>query len=224
MTNQVNKNNQQIIADDWQPDQAVVFSQPESLAKQQLSKVKASSAVESADPNINSSQLKSLQNIAGRLALLASELQQIIQGTVQVAKPSQIITDSSIKEPVKAETVVEGYFDGEQMIAANGQVYAVPANYASKSKLVEGDGLKLTIGNHGHFIYKQINVIDRRRLVANLEQAPDGNYYAVYEHQRWRLLKASVSYFRAQPGDRIAILIPQDIAANFAALENLVAE
>ena len=53
--------------------------------------------------------------------------------------------------------VIEGTFDGQIMIATDGKQYPVPANYASKSKLVEGDVLKLTITSDGSFIYKQIN-------------------------------------------------------------------
>jgi len=52
--------------------------------------------------------------------------------------------------------VIEGVFDGEMMVAADGQTYSVPPNYASKSKLVEGDTLKLTIPADGSFVFKQI--------------------------------------------------------------------
>ena len=41
--------------------------------------------------------------------------------------------------------VIEGVFDGQIMIGPDGKNYPVPANYASKSKLIEGDILKLTI-------------------------------------------------------------------------------
>ncbi|MBA4320115.1 MAG: hypothetical protein C0412_17080, partial [Flavobacterium sp.] len=49
--------------------------------------------------------------------------------------------------------VIEGVFDGENMIGPDGKQYSVPSNYASKSKLVEGDILKLTITSRGNFIY-----------------------------------------------------------------------
>ncbi len=35
--------------------------------------------------------------------------------------------------------IIEGVFDGQIMIDQEGKNYPVPANYASKSKLVEGD-------------------------------------------------------------------------------------
>jgi len=60
--------------------------------------------------------------------------------------------------------VIEGVFNGEGMVGSDGKVYSVPPNYASKSRLVEGDILKLTIKNDGTFIYKQIGPIERRRV------------------------------------------------------------
>ena len=67
--------------------------------------------------------------------------------------------------------VIEGVFDGENMIGPDGKQYSVPANYASKSKLVEGDILKLTITGSGTFVYKQIGPIERARIVGELERA-----------------------------------------------------
>ena len=58
-----------------------------------------------------------------------------------------------------AGKVIEGVFDGQTMHDADGKAYPVPANYASKSKLVEGDILKLTIADDGSFIYKQIGPV-----------------------------------------------------------------
>ena len=49
-------------------------------------------------------------------------------------------------------TVIEGTFDGQIMIGTDGKQYPVPANYASKSKLVEGDMLKITT-NFGWVFY-----------------------------------------------------------------------
>ena len=54
------------------------------------------------------------------------------------------------------QRVIEGVFDGEQMLGQDERRYPVPPNYASKSKLVVGDVLKLTIASDGTFIFKQI--------------------------------------------------------------------
>src|SRR6201990_1108478 len=65
--------------------------------------------------------------------------------------------------------VIEGVFDGQNMVGSDGKTYPVPANYASKSKLVQGDILKLTIADDGAFLYKQIGPIPRRQVVGTLK-------------------------------------------------------
>ena len=72
--------------------------------------------------------------------------------------------------------VVEGVFDGQKMAGPDGKEYPVPANYASKSKLVEGDILKLTIVDDGSFVYKQIGPIERKQVIGTLVQH-DSTYY-----------------------------------------------
>lgn len=121
------------------------------------------------------------------------------------------------------EKVVEGVFDGQNMIGADGSQYDVPPNYASKSKLVEGDILKLTINNMGSFIYKQIKPIDRLRMVGVLEQEPHSlQYYATEGARKWKLLTASVTYFKGEAGDEIVFLIPAEGESRFAAVENII--
>lgn len=132
----------------------------------------------------------------------------------------------SKKEAVKkseTEKVVEGVFDGESMIGADGERYDVPANYASKSKLVEGDILKLTINNMGAFVYKQIKPIERIRKVGELEQDEQSlQYYAVEDGKKWKLLTASVTYFKGEEGDEVIFLIPAEGGSRWAAVENII--
>ena len=119
--------------------------------------------------------------------------------------------------------VVEGVFDGEHMVGSDANQYAVPANYASKSKLVEGDLLKLIVTPSGNFIFKQIGPIERQRVVAELGYDSElDEYYAAHEEKRWRVLKASVTYFRGSPGDEIVALIPQATPSRWAAVENIM--
>src|SRR3984957_1353852 len=75
--------------------------------------------------------------------------------------------------------VVEGVFDGQNMVGPDGKQYPVPANYASKSKLIEGDVLKLTIADDGSFIYKQIGPIDRIKVVGMLTKDERGDFRVV---------------------------------------------
>lgn len=118
--------------------------------------------------------------------------------------------------------IIEGVFDGEKMIGPDGKQYSVPANYASKSKLVEGDILKLTITSKGIFIYKQIGPIERIRVVGKLEKEDDGNFIVKSEGRAWRVLPASVTYFKGNAGDETIILIPKTGESQWAAVENIV--
>ena len=105
--------------------------------------------------------------------------------------------------------VIEGVFDGQNMIGPDGKTYPVPANYASKSKLVQGDILKLTIADDGSFIYKQIGPVPRKQIIGTLVQK-DGHYFAEANAREYRVLLASVTYFKAKPGDQISIIVPED--------------
>src|SRR3989344_3668744 len=117
---------------------------------------------------------------------------------------------------------LEGKFDGQVMLGTDGKQYPVPANYASKSKLVEGDMLKLTITADGAFLYKQIGPIERRHAIAVVTQDENGNYYILANGKPYRVLLASITYFKAAPGDEVAIVIPQNLDATWAAIENVI--
>lgn len=116
--------------------------------------------------------------------------------------------------------IIEGIFDGQSMIGPDGKTYPVPANYASKSKLVQGDILKLTIADDGSFIYKQIGPIPRVQLVGTLNQK-EGQFVVSVEEKDYKVLLASVTYFKAKMGDQIAIMVPEDATEDieWAALE-----
>lgn len=119
--------------------------------------------------------------------------------------------------------VVEGVFDGVNMVGKDSKQYTVPANYASKSKLVEGDLLKLTILDDGSFIYKQIGPIDRKRVRGTLMQDDDtGEYSVIAQGNTFKVLSASITYYKGEVGDEVVILIPSDKQSIWAAVENII--
>lgn len=130
--------------------------------------------------------------------------------------------DPVITAGVKEENlgkIIEGVFDGQNMVGSDGKIYPVPANYASKSKLVQGDILKLTIADDGSFLYKQIGPIPRKQVVGVLE-LKEGHYYVNVGDKQYRVLLASVTYFKAKPGDQVSVNIPEEeVDAEWAALE-----
>jgi hypothetical protein len=130
--------------------------------------------------------------------------------------------DDKVAPVVREDTlgkVVEGVFDGQLMVGSDGKPYPVPANYASKSKLVQGDILKLTITDDGKFLYKQIGPIPRKQMIGALI-LENGHYFVDVAGKKFRVLLASVTYFKAKPGDQVSVNVPEDDAnAEWAALE-----
>lgn len=125
---------------------------------------------------------------------------------------------SSTKEEVLGK-IIEGVFDGQNMVGSDGKTYPVPANYASKSKLVQGDILKLTIADDGSFLYKQIGPIPRKQVVGTLK-LENGHYFVEVNNKNFRVLLASVTYFKAKPGDQVSVNVPEDDSnSEWAALE-----
>ena len=168
---------------------------------------------------INDKQLKTLKklietaetNLAGAKELLVSLL-----GSDETVSPQTVA-----REVDPTGKVVEGAFDGQNMIGPDDKSYPVPANYASKSKLVQGDLLKLIIGDDGSFIYKQIGPVERKKVIGTLG-LKDGAYYVEAKGVEYHVLFASVTYFKAQPGDQVTMVLPEEGDAQWAAIEAVI--
>ena len=124
-----------------------------------------------------------------------------------------------ISPVIGPNTIVEGVFDGEEMIDSKGKKYPVPANYASKSKLVASDKLKLTISADGTFIFKQIGPIDRKKIIGKLNQTGE-RFQVNASGKKYNVLQASVTYFHAKDGDEITVIVPKTGESHWAAIEN----
>ncbi len=143
----------------------------------------------------------------------AKELLISVVGDELVTTPQQ----AAIDEP--GGKVIEGVFDGQLMIGPDGKNYPVPANYASKSKLVEGDILKLTIDDSGAFKYKQIGPAPRKQLIGTLVNH-DGQYFVEANGKEYKILLASVTYFKIAVGNQVTVVVPEDNPdATWAAVE-----
>lgn len=167
---------------------------------------------------------KILEQIAGEIEqikkLIATSEGAEIRGELMVVP--EAVSQEITSAPAQSN-VVEGVFDGEAMIGSDGKKYDVPPNYASKSKLVEGDILKLTITVEGSFLFKQIGPIERNRIVGMLTYEPvAGRYVVAADGKKWFVLTASVTYFRGKPGDEAVILVPKSAPSQWAAVENII--
>ncbi len=125
-------------------------------------------------------------------------------------------------ETAMGARAIEGVFDGQGMVGEDGVRYAVPENYASKSKLVEGDMLKLLVKSDGSYVFKQIGPVERRRLNGTLAcDSSTQEPIVVCGQDVYKVLAASVSYFKGIPGDEVVILVPGGGRCVWAAIERL---
>lgn len=141
----------------------------------------------------------------------------------QVKQISEDAPDATVLDT--GERVIEGVFNGEKMVGADGKEYPVPPNYASKSKLVEGDMMKLTITKQGRFIYKQISTIERKRLSGELVSDPTtGQWSALADGKTYKILTASVTFYKGKAGDEIFFLVPAEGDSSWGAAENIISK
>jgi bifunctional DNA-binding transcriptional regulator/antitoxin component of YhaV-PrlF toxin-antitoxin module len=173
--------------------------------------------------NKNKIMQESKQN---KLALL----QQMIENAERnIVAARQIIRELNIEgkplhREAEASQIVEGTFDGEKMVSMDGKYYPVPANYASKSKLVEGDILKLTITEDGSFVYKKISSVDTRKVIGIVMKDGNDRYYVNAEGKKYNVLLASLTYFKAEEGDEVILVVPKEKVSNWAAVESIIKE
>ena len=225
------------ILDEQDREEVVSFDvQEETVSRETftISENKKNIAPQSAEQLVQSRLVlirQALTDIRDRvdkaLALIQAEFptRETSEQLVQVFETkTSTKTSIVIQQGVKgAERILEGVFDGQHMSASDSNQYAIPQNYASKSKLVEGDALKLTITDQGSFIYKQVGPTERIRIVGILQADESHNAYSVRaDNRQWNVLTASVTYFHGAPGDEMVILVPRDRASSWAAVENVI--
>lgn len=156
-------------------------------------------------------------------------IRQILTGLLeengQKTSYSNFSTKKSQDENLATE-VVEGNFDGENMMGDNGQIYIVPQNYASKSQLIIGDRMKWILTSERE-IFKLIAPVERERM--NGTFSIDGENYAVLINgltNPVRVLKASATFAIKNQGlsvgDEVTVLIPKDSTPTWGALISVV--
>lgn len=141
----------------------------------------------------------------------------------EIIKSDEPATVASVQTLATGEKVIEGVFNGEKMVGSDGEEYAVPPNYASKSKLVEGDKMKLTITKNGSFIFKQIGPVERRRVTGELIFSADTEQYSVIvEGRTYKVLTASITFFKGRHNDGVVLILPRNSASAWGAVDNVI--
>lgn len=158
--------------------------------------------------------------LASAIACIRREL-DVIEGILEKKQIFHKPTLLSSLDPLCVR-VLEGVFNGEKMITGDGQEFAVPPNYASKSKLVDGDTLKLLVAADGRLVYKQIHPTARTRKTGVLQfNSISRSWQCDCGERAYNILMASVTFHRGQAGDRVHIFVPQNGESLWAAVERI---
>ena len=152
-------------------------------------------------------QIKRLRSLISEAETNLSAAKELLNSVLGDGEAITVPRDTVISDP--DGKIIEGVVDGQIMIGPDGKNYPVPANYASKSKLVEGDLMKLTITSDGKFLYKQIGPVERRTVIGTLTHHDD-KYYVEVAGREYEILYASVTYFHLREGSQVSVIIPAD--------------
>ncbi|OGH87249.1 MAG: hypothetical protein A2206_02920 [Candidatus Magasanikbacteria bacterium RIFOXYA1_FULL_40_8] len=152
--------------------------------------------------NISTDSPLDLEKLKSKLYSIKDQLDAVIRlvtdGKMIANETAEEKTESAPKENPD-EKIIHGVFDGEKMISEDNKEYSIPPNYASKSKLVEGDTLKLTITNNGRFIYKQIKPTERIRKVGALVKDPaNDQWYVQAENKKYKVEFINITHSTLQ--------------------------
>lgn len=168
------------------------------------------------------SKLELLKQLIEAAETSLSSAKQLMNEMGVVTTHSEKSALNSAARNLKAtDNIIEGIFDGQNMLGPDKRAYPVPANYASKSKLIAGDVLKLTIQPDGTFLYKQIGPAERKTHIGILGYDV-GQYKVIADKKAFKVLLASVTYFHAEVGDKVTIVVPVAQESEWAAIENLL--
>ncbi|MFO7807547.1 MAG: hypothetical protein R6V40_03975 [Candidatus Moraniibacteriota bacterium] len=165
-------------------------------------------------------KIKSLQEMIANAEKTITSAKQML-AKLQGPENSYQAPGASSRQD-EAGKVIYGTFDGQIMIGEDDKQYPVPANYASKSKLVESDLLKLTITPSGNFVYKQVGPVERRYLIGIVEKDEKGNFVVNVDGRRYKVLLAAATYFKVEAGDEVTLVVPRDQESTWGAIENVL--
>ena len=169
-------------------------------------------------PTVSKIQYNSLCTIIYAMKQQLDEMLHVFNNTDNALSQYQNTDDTTL---TSTKRVIEGVFNGEHMVSADGHIYYIPANYASKSKLVEGDVMKVTITKDGKLIFKQISPIIRKTLLGELVCNEQGQWIVAVQEKLYRVLTASITFHHGKSGNQVTIIVPKDTQSNWGAVEHI---
>ena len=94
-----------------------------------------------------------------------------------------------------------GIFDGQNVVDEEGIEYEVNTNYASKSKLIDGDKMIVIIYANGDLRFKTHSPVARTTFIGKI--TAEGTVIDE-SYREYRVIPSSIAYYRLQEGDIVA--------------------
>lgn len=133
------------------------------------------------------------------------------------------IIENMDKPDVKDIPGIDGTFDGNNLIAEDGEKYEVPGNYAAKSRLVFGDVLK-RVEVDGKVLFKLVDKV-RRKKVEGILSKKEGSWYFLSDSGSYRISDVAAEFNKAEINDEAVAIIPEEnLSAPYAALDRILKE
>lgn len=116
---------------------------------------------------------------------------------------------------------VEGVFDGVFLVPTDGEKIEVPAAYASKTRILYGDTIKMYDDN-GEKKFKVMVKQSRKKLNA-MATKRDGKWYALTGLGAYKISDSYAEFNKLGVNDQLTILVPEgNLLVPFAAVEEVI--
>lgn len=113
---------------------------------------------------------------------------------------------------------IVGVFDGKDLVTESGERLEVPINYASKSKIVFGDTLKM-VEDDGKKLFKQIERV-KRLTKTGIISKQGGEMVVVTGDGTYKILQVAVEFYKLTESGQVQVLVPENnIHAPFATID-----
>ena len=133
----------------------------------------------------------------------------------QIKRLRSLISEAETNLSAAREFLMSMLGDGEVITAPRATIMENP-----EGTVIEGifDG-QIMIAPDGKFLYKQIGPVERKTVIGTLINHDD-QYFVEVKGKEYKILYASVTYFRLKTGDQVSVVVPADDEdATWAAVE-----
>jgi hypothetical protein len=97
-------------------------------------------------------------------------------------------------------------YNGDSIIDDQGVIYPINKNYASKSRLIDGDVLIMRTDSQGGIYYKLSKPVPRKTVIADIKET-NGQYIAIYNNKSYKILTAASNFYELYNNCQAMIVI-----------------